>query len=436
MSAVESTAQPSLPRSLGWLSLAAYGLGAILGAGIYSVIGAAAAVAGEGMWLAFALSAFVALLTAVSYAELATMFPRAGAEYLYVRSALPDQHAVAFTVGILMAAATAATAATVAAAFGGYLSALLSVPVGLVAALLIVCLAAVAMAGIKEATWTVAVFTCIEAAGLVVVVVFGVTSERFGAAFVAVPSSAVLSGAALVFFSYLGFENIANLAEETRRPERGLPRAIFVSLAIATALYILVAVSAVALIPVSELAASDAPLADAIRERSPRLAGLLGGIALFATANTAMAALISGSRILYAMANEGAVPHVLSSLLRHRRTPWVATITIAVAALALLPFGSIAILASLTSFTSLLAFAAVNASLVILRRRQPQLLRPFRVPFQVRGFPIIPIVGATAALLLVTQLAPRVLVYGAILIVVSLGFHLIFRSASAKRRLP
>lgn len=421
-----------LRRTLGWPSVAAYGLGAILGAGIYSVIGVAAARVGDGMWIAFALSALVALMTALSYAELATMFPRAGAEFLYVRSALPGQEAIAATVGMLMAVAATATAATVALAFGGYLSALISIPSEVVAALLLVALAMVAMAGIKEATWTVAIFTCIEVAGLVLVIALGATSDRLGAAFAATPTPAVFSGAALVFFSYLGFENIANLAEETRQPERNLPRAILVSLAIATALYVAVAVAAVALMPASELALSDAPLADAVRARSPRLAGALGGIALFATANTAMAAIISGSRILYAMGNAGAAPRPLTRVLRGRRTPWVATLVVMIIALALVPLGSIAVLASLTSFASLVAFATVNASLVILRVRQPALRRPFRVPVRIAAVPLIPLAGAIAAILLVTQLDLRVLAYGAALIVLALGTFTIVRWAQRR----
>jgi len=418
----------SLNRTLGWPSVAAYGLGAILGAGIYSVIGAAAGRVGDGMWLAFAISALVALATALSYAELATMFPRAGAEFLYVHRALPDQRALAFTVGTMMAAAAAATAATVSIAFGGYLSSLLSVPPHVVAPLLLAALAGVAIVGIKESTWMVGVFTCIEAAGLVLVVVLGVTTERFGAAFAAVPTPDVFSGAALVFFSYLGFENIVNLAEETRRPERNLPRAILVSLAIATALYILVAVAAVALMPASELARSDAPLADAVRGRSPALAGALGGIALFATANTAMAAIVSGSRILYAMANAGDLPAALTSVLPGRRTPWLATLVILGVTLLLLPLGSVGLVASLSSFASLLAFAAVNASLILLRFREPRRARPFRVPLEVGALPILPAFGAVSALLLVTQLQRAALGYGLVMIVVILGSFAVLRS--------
>jgi APA family basic amino acid/polyamine antiporter len=423
----DAAAHAPLRRTLGWPSLTAYGVGAILGAGIYSVIGAAAGRVGAGMWIAFAIAAIVALITALSYAELATMFPRAGAEFVYVRRALPHHGAFAFTAGTMMAAAAAATVATVSIAFNGYLSSFLDAPSVVVAPLLVVFLASVAIVGIRESTWMVAVFTCIEAAGLVVVVVLGATSERFGAAVLAAPTSHLLSGAALVFFSYLGFENIVNLAEETKDPERNLPRAILLSLGFSTALYILVAIAAVALLPAAELARSDAPLADAVRGRSPSLAGALGGVALFATANTAMAAIMSGSRILYAMADAGELPGVLSSVLKRRRTPWLATIAIAMLALALLPLGSVAVVASISSFACLLAFAVVNASVIILRLREPRRARPFRVPLSLGRLPILPLLGALSALLLASQLDRVSIACGAGLIVVSLGGYALMR---------
>jgi amino acid transporter len=394
----------ALQRTLGWPSVAAYGLGAILGAGIYSVIGAAAGLVGDAMWHAFVASAVVAAITAFSYAELATMFPRAGGEFLYVRNAVPRARMLASSVGLMMAVSAAATAATVALAFGGYLSTLAGVATWIVAPLLIVVLAGVAIAGVRESTWMVVAFTLVEAAGLVAVIVLGVTHDRFCHALAAVPTPRMLSGAALVFFSYLGFENIVNLAEETRHPARDLPRAILTSITVATVLYVLVALAVVALVPTDQLARSDAPLADAVRVRAPALAGALGGIALFATANTAMAAIISGSRILFAMARAGHLPSRLGRVAHARRTPWTATVAIAVGGLALLPLAGVAVVASLSSFASLLAFAAVNASLIVLRVRAPAMNRPFRVRGAIGRIPVLPVLGAVFALALASQL--------------------------------
>lgn len=327
-----------------------------------------------------------------------------------------------------MAASTAATAATVSIAFGGYLEAIVDVRAQFIAPLLIVGLTMVALVGVKESTWMVVAFTCIEAAGLVVVIVVGATSPRFGDAFLAVPHANVFAGAALVFFAYLGFESIANLAEETRHPERNLPRAILVSLGVATLLYILVAVSAVALLPADELARSDAPLADAVRARFPSLAGALGGIALFATANTAMAAIVSGSRTLYAMARERELPPLFARI-SQRKTPWTATLLVAAVSLMLLPLGSVALVASVSSFASLLAFAGVNVALAILRVRAPDHPRAFRVPLSIGRVPVLPIVGALSALFLVTQLANDVIIAGAVAVAVIATAYVIARLA-------
>lgn len=417
-----------LRRSLGLPSLALFGLGTILGAGIYSVLGTAAGKAGDGIWLSFALSAVAAAFTALSYAELATAYPQAGAEYVYLRKALPRATSVAFAAGILMAASGAATAGTVALAFAGYFRAFVELPALLVSGGLVLVTTAVCLVGVRQSTVMTAVFTVIEATGLILVIVIGASSERFGDALANVtPGWNLFGGAALVFFSYLGFENIANLAEEAKEPGRTLPLAILVSLAASTVLYVLVALAAVALISPAELAASDAPLADAVRSSSPRIAGALGGIALFATANTALAAILSASRVLFGMARDGALPGRLASILPRRKTPWLATLVVAGSALALLPLGDVAIVASISSFAALAAFVAVNVALIVLRYSQPDIERPFRVPLSIRGFAVLPAFGAATAVLLITQLDGTAMLAGTGLLVVVLGLRAVTR---------
>jgi len=401
-----------LARALGFASLTFYGVGIILGAGIYSVLGVAAARTEDALWMSFALSSGIALLTALSYAELATMLPRAGAEFSYLRRAFPRLPSVALVTGLLVALSGAATAATVAIAFGGYLQAFAQIPVGLAAGALIGAALALNLVGVKESGWVNAAFTLIEAGGLLIFIALGATSEKFGAAFFSAPSFAVIPGAALVFFSFLGFENIANLAEEAKHPQRDLPRAIFASLAIASALYVGVAVAAVALLPPEQLGATQAPLADAARAHSARLAGVLGGIALFATANTALVSLLVASRVVFGIARDGKLPRALAAVQRRRKTPWAATLAVSATALALLPIGGVEIVASVSSFASLLAFAAVNASLIALRRSEPERRRRFRVPGAIGGVPILPALGAIATLAIATQLEPAALGIG------------------------
>ncbi len=415
-----------LERALGLPSLTFYGVGIILGAGIYSVIGAAAAQALDALWLSFAIAAGVAFLTALSYAELATSHPRAAAEYTYLRSALPRLPSVALVTALLVALSGAATAATVAIAFAGYLGAFAEVPPLLAAWALLGAAAAVNIVGVKQSAWVNIVFTLIEGGGLVLFIVVGAGSERFGAAFASGPHPGVVAGAALVFFSFLGFENIANLAEEARKPERDLSRAILLSVVISTVLYVLVALAAVALLPAAELGESGAPLADAARARSPRVAGALGGIALFATANTALVSILVASRVVFGVAREGELPRRLASLLPGRETPWLATLAIAAVAAALAPFGKVGVVASVSSFASLLAFAAVNVSVIALRYREPDQARPFRVPGAVGRFPVLPALGALATVGLATQLEQDALV-GGVIALVAFGLYAIYR---------
>jgi basic amino acid/polyamine antiporter, APA family len=416
----------TLKRSLGLPALTLYGLGTILGAGIYSVLGAAAGRVGEGVWLSFVVSALVALLTALSYAELATTYPRAGAEYFYLRRALPRVRWASFAAGIMMAASAAATAATVAIAFGGYLGSFVRAPELLLSAALLVALTAVALREVRESTGVTAIFTLIEASGLVLVVVVGATAEGFGEALAAKPTLAVLGGASLVFFSYLGFENIANLAEEAKDPGRDLPRAILLSLLIATALYVLVALALVALLAPAEAARSRAPLAEAVAQGAPRLAGALGGIALFATANTALAAILAGSRILFGISSGHDLPEPLQKVLPRHKTPWVATLVIVGIAAALLPLGSVETVASMSSFASLVAFSGVNTALLVLRYRDPDGKAAFRVPFTVGRIAVLPLVGLISNAILITQLGHTAVMGGTVALAIAVSLYLAF----------
>lgn len=402
-----------LARTLGLAGLTFYGVGIILGAGIYSVLGAAAGQAGDPLWISFAASGLVALLTAFSYAELSTAYPRASAEFAYLRRALPRAPSVALVTGLLVALSGAATAATVAIAFAGYLRSLVELPVAVVAWSLLGAATLLNVAGIKASGWINTAFTLIEGAGLLLFVGLGATSESFGRAFTAAPTLGVASAAALVFFSFLGFENIANLAEEAKRPERDVPRAIFLSLGIATTLYVLVAIAAVALLPAEQLADSDAPLADAASGASTKIAGALGGIALFATANTALVSILVASRVVFGIARERELPEKLAAVSRKQKSPWAAILVVGGVAAALVPFGEVGVVASLSSFASLVAFTAVNGALIVLRYREPDANRPFRVPGTIGRFPVLPALGALATVGVATQLDGTAVLGGA-----------------------
>lgn len=409
-----------LRRVLGLPMLLFYGVGVIVGAGIYSILGAAAGIAGADVWLSLLIGAIPALLVGLCYAELATMIPRAGGSYVYVHAALPRLPIAGFVTGFLVAATAMATAATVAAAFGGYLQQFLALPgwVGALALMLVCTL--LNIAGIREAAWFAVICTLIEVAGLVLIIGAGM---RFGLrpAPLETGPGPVLAAAALSFFVYTGFEGLANLAEETRKPERNLPIAIVASLLFTTLLYVLVALAAVTLVSPGELASSDAPLAAAAATAGPRLATALTWVALFSTANTALITVVVASRTLLAMGEEADLPPILARVWRARGSPWVAAIVMGAGSALFLPLGGVAVLGSVASLTTLTVFIAVCTALTLLRRQGKA--GKFRAALEVRGVPITPIVAVAGTVLLMTQFEPVAYAAGAGTIVLGVAAY-------------
>ncbi len=388
---------------LGPVQLAFYGVGIIVGAGVYTVIGTAAGIAQQSLWLSFVIGAVVALLTGFSYAEMTTSFPHAGAEYLYLRRALPKSDWAAFGVGLLILMGGAATASTVAVAFGGYLRTFVDVPIWMSALALLAVCTAFNIWGLRELSWINVLFTTVEVSGLLLVIAAGLTQGGLHEPLLAPPSSGVLPAAAIVFFVYLGFEGIANLTEEARDPSRDLPRAIFFSIGITTLLYVLVSLAVTVLATPSELALSEAPLAIAVQKIWPGATRALSAIAIFATANTVLISLIASSRLAFSMGRDGEIPSFFATLLPARDTPWIAATLMFAMSAALVPIGNVKILAELSSFAALLAFLAVNLALIIVRYRLPNLPRPFRVPLTIGRMPLLPLAAITSICLLLVN---------------------------------
>ena len=234
--------------------------------------------------------------------------------------------------------------------------------------------------------------------------------------------SGVLPAAAVIFFVYLGFEEVANLAEEVRNPARNIPRALFISLGITTLLYVLVALAAVALAPAAELAASHAPLATALQAAWPQATWVLSAIALFATANTVLITLIATSRWRFPWRGRAIFLVTFGNLAVSRRTPWVAAILVLAMSGILLPLGDLKILAELSSFAALIAFLAVNFALIILRYRLPNHPRPFLVPWSIGRMPILPVGAILSIVLLLASFEQSVLVASALIFLIALSF--------------
>lgn len=407
---------PQLRRSLNLAQLTFYGVGTMVGAGIYSVIGAAAGEAGTHLVISFILAGIAAFLTVLSYAELASMFPKAGAEYQFLKAAFPQRSLFSFMAGYLIALNAAATSATVALAFAGYLNVFAELPALPVATALLTACTVVNIIGIRESTWVGITLICVEVAGLLLMIWTGFEHGDITKSFHELPnwgdSAGIFAATAMIFFVYIGFEDVANLTEETLDPVKTIPRALLISVFITSALYILVALSIIGLSEPEALARSTSPLTAAAGSIAPWRGQALGIAALFATASTALISLISISRMLFAMAREDSMPKLLSRTWSQRKTPWIAALCLFAAACLLLPLGEVKIVASVSSFGVLLVFAGVQIAVIALRYRHPKKQRPFRVPFSIGNFPILPAIGIAIILALLTRFEPVVYLVG------------------------
>jgi basic amino acid/polyamine antiporter, APA family len=428
-----------LKPTIGSVQLTFYGVGVIVGAGVYSVIGAASAIAHDALWFSFVIGGLVAFLTGLSYAEMTTAFPAAGAEYSYVRRAFPKAEWMSVLVALTILIGASATASTVAVAFGGYLREFVDLPQPVSALLLLVGCTVLNVIGLRESSWANILFTCIEAGGLLLVIAAGLTKGNVEADVSAPLHPGVIEAAAILFFVYLGFEQIANLSEEVRTPARDIPRAIFLSIGVTTVLYVLVALAVLAVARPAELAGSAAPLAVVMQHAWPQAGPLMSGIALFATANTVLITMIASSRLLFSMARDGFIHEVFAALTKERRTPAVAACLSLAAAAVLVPFGSITTLAGISSFAALLAFLAVNVTLVVLRFRAPDHHRPFRVPLSLGRVPLLPLAAIGCIALLLTHFEAGIYFAGAaalITAVVIYGLQMLWRRYAGADRHP
>ncbi|MDK2890083.1 MAG: basic amino acid/polyamine antiporter, family [Methanoculleus sp.] len=414
-----------LRRELGLPAVTLSGVGIILGAGIYALLGEAAGMAGNAVWLTFAIAATIAAFSALAYAELSSMYPRASAEFEYVSNAFGRK--LAFVVGWLIIFSGILGAATVSLGFAGYFSDLVGFPVIPSAILIILFLAGILFAGIKETARVAIVLTLIEVGGIVMVILIGLPHlGRVDYLEMPLGIPGLLQASALVFFAYMGFEEMVKLSEETRNPERTIPIALIIALAISVLLYILVSLAAVSVVGSEQLAASRAPFADvASVALGPAAFTLISVIALFATANTALLMMMASSRIIYGMASSFSLPAFLARVHPRTRTPWTAIVAVALASTVFLFAGEIDFVANVTNFTLFVTFVVINASVVLLRYRAPDVARPFRIPGSIGSMPVIPVVGIISSLFLLVQLDPLVLLVGGLLVVLGAGIALV-----------
>jgi len=393
MAPVQST-EATLSRRIGLFFLVVYGVGDIVGSGIYGTIGIAAGAMGHAVWLAFIASMVAAMLTGLTYASISSRYPRAaGAAYVAHRAFRAPL--LSYAVGLAVMASGLTSIGAASNVFATNLSQLLGgfAPKVIVAGFLLA-LALLNFRGIRESMWANLFCTAIEVGGLILVIVAGArywggvdylatAAPGPGEPARALGMSLLLSGAVLTFYSFVGFEDMINVSEEVKSPERNMPWGLVLAVAIATVLYIAVSVTAVSVVPPAELADSSrgAPLVQIMGVAAPWLSPwVYRAITLFAVANTALLNFIMASRLAYGMARQGLLPRALGKVHTRRRTPHVAIAALFAAALVLALAGNIPTLARATSLLLLSVFMVMNIALVILKRRPGEARGRFEVP--------------------------------------------------------
>lgn len=397
-----------LKRELGLFAAVACGVGIILGAGIYALIGPAAGLAGNALWASFLIAAVIAAFTGLSYAEMVSIFSSDAAEYVYVEEAF-GKKAWAFITGWFTIFIGIIGAAAVSIGFGGYFSSLFGIGIVPSALILVFLLSLLNFRGIKESIGFNIIATLIEFGGLLLIIILGISF--FGSVDYTQMGSlgfnGILQTAALIFFAYIGFDSIVKLSEETKDPTKTLPKALIFSIIITTLLYVFVAIAVVSVVPYSELAESSAPLAlvasEATTGSSVQWGLLLSIIALFATANTILILLIVSSRMIYGMAEEKSLPAMLCKVHKKRRTPYISIFLTMFLVMAFVLIGDLATIANITNLFAFIVFSFVNLSLIWIRFKRPHLKGKFRSPINIGNFPVLAFLGVLSSLFMLTQ---------------------------------
>ena len=434
---VSAEAEPTrLRRGITPALLFVFILGDVLGAGVYALTGELAADAGGMTWAPVLIALAMALLTASSYAELVTKYPKAGGAAVFTQRAF-QRPLLSFLIGYCMLAAGVVSVAGLAVAFAGdYLGTFLSLPTAVAAPLFLLLVAALNARGIKESVRSNLVMTAIEVTGLVLVIVLVAVAVGGGAG---EPSrvleppadggagAGVLAAALLAFYSFVGFETSANVAEEVRGVRRVYPRALFGALIVTGVIYLLIALASSAMLPADDLAGSSGPLLAVVEATGFGVpAWLFSAIALIAVANGALLTSIMSSRLLYGMAEEQLMPRALTAVLPNRRTPWLAIVVTTALSMVLSVFGTLALLAETVVLFLLIVFIAVNASVLALRKDETG-HRHFRTPR------VLPVIALLSCVGLLTRQRWQVWGLGLALLLLGAAVYLLVRSSAGSR---
>ncbi len=409
----DSHSRPTLARTMGLFALVIYGVGDMLGAGVYGLIGEVARSMGNAVWLAYAIAMVAAVFTALSYASLGSRYPRAGGSAYYAHHAFA-QPFLSYLIGFAVIISGLTSIAAQSHAFGRYFYGLLNpeLPVGgqapigfiyLAAVPFLLAMTAVNFWGIRQSTWLNVVCTTVELSGLAIVLFVGVRywgsvnylegpavwdATKTSYTLHPLTLGGVMGGAVLGFYAFIGFEDMSNVAEEVKNPERTFPLGVVMAVAITSVIYMCVGITAVSVVKHWDLNKSQQPLVDVVMTAAPGFPKVVFSvIALVAITNTALLNYVMGSRLVFALARQGLLWRRLSAIHPRRRTPHLAIFALMFVLIGLVFAGNIRALANATSSLLLYAFIVVNMSLIVVKLRAGEPRGSFDVPI------FVPVLG-------------------------------------------
>ncbi len=423
-----------LKRHLNFSRLTFYGVGDILGAGIYALVGKVAWEAGGLAWFVFLFAALAVLPTGLSYAELTSRYPKSGGASVFVGRAFRNP-LFPLLIGFLVLMSGLVSSAAISNAFHGYFSIFVEIPRWVAVTLFLLFLSFVNYLGIAHSSKLNILCVVFEVTGLLLIISFGwrywgegdFLTGKGAALFSPETLQGIGAAVILAFYASLGFEDMCNVSEEVKEPERTVPKAILFSLLITSMIYIAIALTVVSVASREELGSSNAPLAMVAQKMIPFFSSkAVAFLALFSLANTVLANLVMGSRLLYGMSREGLIFKSLSKVDEKRQTPMIAVAVVFLLALILALSGALKILAQTSSVILLTVFIFVNLSLILVRLHKlpPDSAAPlFKIPL------VVPVLGILISLFLITQAPAEVFWRFGILLAAGVLFY-----AACRRR--
>jgi APA family basic amino acid/polyamine antiporter len=404
---------PKLERNVGLFGAASVGIANIVGAGIFVVSGVAAGLAGPSVILSFLLAGFIALMTALSSAELASFITETGASYAFTKRAFG--RFLSFLVGWFKYFDYIAGAAAVSVGFAAYFTALFGftgeLPLLLAATGLPIVFTILNLVGAKESAYATSIMVLIKVFALVLLMFLGgfylAQFFNFGKFTPFFPNgiTGTFNGAAIIFFAFLGFNTVAMMSEETREPERTIPKALILAFIVTFILYVSIAFFEIGILDWQKLGTSASPLEDLARAVSDNrvFIDFITFSALIATASVVLSSIIGGARASFAMGRDRVLPQKFDKISKRFGTPYFSVIFggLIIVVLAGIFYNDIDTIASVVNFGSLFTYLFVHLSLIKLRKSKPEIKRPFRVPL----YPAIPIMGAASCILLMYYLS-------------------------------